>query len=567
MAVGRIYDGAVAGGGRGRPARSGATNVVIPVVGGVRRQLAQRRRDRAGRGRRRRPRARAARGGAGRRGRGRRRHRDDLLRLEGRHRHVEPASCPGRRDRRRARARQLRRRRRSCASTASRSAARCPTRGGRARARRQLHRGRRDRRAARAARSSSGSPAAPGSGSARTGSVAHHGSGEIFLAFSTAGRRPRAQVGSRAPARSPTRELDPLFAATVEATEEAVLNALWAAPDVDAAARAASCRACRTTRCSSCCARTAGSPPERRRPAPLPPCPENVTPATPASRARRSGVSSSKSAKNPPTRSVSSPIPSHGEQDRLVVRDVVLERRHRVEVDRPDVGAAELVDLAERRQQPRAVAAQLALLVHHAELDREPEDVGEVLQRLGRLAAPGRLAGEPLDLGDLRVGEQVPVPDHLVDDVRLGRVERAARVAQVLRRVEDAVGERAVELVERHEPGRGVELEAGQRLQARGDLVELRHVVLGQRERRLRLAERADASRSCFGRELAADGAPDLVLGLRVRPPAGSARPASRRARRRRSRCAGAGTRDRSRPGWSSARWTLTPSASSVTGA
>jgi D-aminopeptidase len=51
--------------------------------------------------------------------------------------------------------------------------------------------------------------------------VAHHGSGEIFLAFSTSQRD--ALEG---------RELDPLFAATVEATEEAVLNTLWAAPDV-----------------------------------------------------------------------------------------------------------------------------------------------------------------------------------------------------------------------------------------------------------------------------------------------------------------------------------------------
>jgi len=60
-----------------------------------------------------------------------------------------------------------------------------------------------------------------GLGLARTGSVAHHGSGEIFLAFSTT--RGDALEG---------RELDPLFAATVEATEEAVLNTLWAAPDV-----------------------------------------------------------------------------------------------------------------------------------------------------------------------------------------------------------------------------------------------------------------------------------------------------------------------------------------------
>jgi D-aminopeptidase len=58
-----------------------------------------------------------------------------------------------------------------------------------------------------------------GLGLARTGSVAHHGSGEIFVALSTAG-------STHEP---PAAELDELFAATVDATEEAVLNALWAA--------------------------------------------------------------------------------------------------------------------------------------------------------------------------------------------------------------------------------------------------------------------------------------------------------------------------------------------------
>ena len=54
-----------------------------------------------------------------------------------------------------------------------------------------------------------------GLGLARTGSVAHHGSGEIFVAFSTTSRTEGKP------------SLDPLFQATVEATEEAVLNALW----------------------------------------------------------------------------------------------------------------------------------------------------------------------------------------------------------------------------------------------------------------------------------------------------------------------------------------------------
>ena len=68
-----------------------------------------------------------------------------------------------------------------------------------------------------------------GLGLARTGSTAHHGSGEIFLAFATTGRRARAKAASQP--ELDDRELDPLFAATVDATEEAVLNALWAAPD------------------------------------------------------------------------------------------------------------------------------------------------------------------------------------------------------------------------------------------------------------------------------------------------------------------------------------------------
>jgi D-aminopeptidase len=57
-----------------------------------------------------------------------------------------------------------------------------------------------------------------GLGLARTGSVAHHGSGEIFLGFSTSARRPAREYGE---------DIDPLFTATVDATEEAVLNALW----------------------------------------------------------------------------------------------------------------------------------------------------------------------------------------------------------------------------------------------------------------------------------------------------------------------------------------------------
>jgi len=61
-----------------------------------------------------------------------------------------------------------------------------------------------------------------GLGLARAGSVAYHGSGEIFIACST----------SQGGALLDGSDLDGLFPATVEATEEAVVNALWAAPDV-----------------------------------------------------------------------------------------------------------------------------------------------------------------------------------------------------------------------------------------------------------------------------------------------------------------------------------------------
>ncbi|MFZ0323898.1 MAG: P1 family peptidase [Actinomycetes bacterium] len=63
-----------------------------------------------------------------------------------------------------------------------------------------------------------------GLGLARTGSTAHHGSGEIFTAFATGLRARRGQVTTVQPMRG--RDLDPLFAAVVDATEEAVLNSM-----------------------------------------------------------------------------------------------------------------------------------------------------------------------------------------------------------------------------------------------------------------------------------------------------------------------------------------------------
>ena len=68
-----------------------------------------------------------------------------------------------------------------------------------------------------------------GLGLARCGSVGHHGSGEIFVAFAPPGRRPRGEAPLAA---VPDPDVNDVFEAVVEATEEAVHNALWAAPEV-----------------------------------------------------------------------------------------------------------------------------------------------------------------------------------------------------------------------------------------------------------------------------------------------------------------------------------------------
>ena len=70
-----------------------------------------------------------------------------------------------------------------------------------------------------------------GLGLARTGSVAHHGSGEIFMAFGTGMRLDRDGTPDGTPIVT-GRALDPLFAAVVEASEEAVLNSMFTAPTV-----------------------------------------------------------------------------------------------------------------------------------------------------------------------------------------------------------------------------------------------------------------------------------------------------------------------------------------------
>jgi L-aminopeptidase/D-esterase-like protein len=66
-------------------------------------------------------------------------------------------------------------------------------------------------------------------GLARTGSVSGNGSGDIFLAFSTANVGAAKAEGLLKVTLLPNERMDPLFEATVQSTEEAVLNALAAA--------------------------------------------------------------------------------------------------------------------------------------------------------------------------------------------------------------------------------------------------------------------------------------------------------------------------------------------------
>ena len=66
-------------------------------------------------------------------------------------------------------------------------------------------------------------------GLARNGSTSGNGSGDIFIAFSTANPVAAAATGVPQLAMLPNDRMNPLFDAVVEATEEAILNAMYAA--------------------------------------------------------------------------------------------------------------------------------------------------------------------------------------------------------------------------------------------------------------------------------------------------------------------------------------------------
>lgn len=63
-------------------------------------------------------------------------------------------------------------------------------------------------------------------GLGRTGSISGDGSGDIFLAFSTGNPDAAGAKGTRAIQMLPNNELNPVFEAAVQATEEAIINAM-----------------------------------------------------------------------------------------------------------------------------------------------------------------------------------------------------------------------------------------------------------------------------------------------------------------------------------------------------
>jgi len=63
-------------------------------------------------------------------------------------------------------------------------------------------------------------------GLARNGAISGNGSGDIFIAFSTANPAPLNVEKLTTVSALPNEQIDPLFAATVQATEEAIINAM-----------------------------------------------------------------------------------------------------------------------------------------------------------------------------------------------------------------------------------------------------------------------------------------------------------------------------------------------------
>jgi D-aminopeptidase len=65
-------------------------------------------------------------------------------------------------------------------------------------------------------------------GLTRTGGIGGNGSGDIFIAFSTANKNAFSNTTDQSVVTIPNERMNALFAATIQATEEAIINALFA---------------------------------------------------------------------------------------------------------------------------------------------------------------------------------------------------------------------------------------------------------------------------------------------------------------------------------------------------
>ena len=197
--------------------------------------------------------------------------------------------------------------------------------------------------------------------------------------------------------------------------------------------------------------------------------------------------------------------------------DVVGLYAHPPDIQRAEIGIGDLLDLPVRGQQPSPVATYLAALAQHTELQGEPEHLGDELQGLGGLHPPHGLPGDPVERGEPVVRETVAVAEHLVQHVGLRGVERDRVMPHVLGGVEDAVGQRAVEVQQRYEPGRRDVGEAGERAEEFVHLDQLRDPGLGKSEPLLALEVDGAGVPLVQSVQLGADHPPDLMLHVGVR--------------------------------------------------
>src|SRR4249919_1890720 len=125
--------------------------------------------------------------------------------------------------------------------------------------------------------------------------------------------------------------------------------------------------------------------------------------------------------------------PLGAEQHRLVVGDVVRLDAHPSDVEWPQLRPFDLLDLPVRGEQPSTVGADLATLAYHAELQGEPEDLRNELQRLGCLYTPSRLPSNTVEGGETIMSQAIAVADDLVDHIRLRCIQGHRMMSDVLR--------------------------------------------------------------------------------------------------------------------------------------